>query len=82
VILLVRVAGKPPALAGRLEMRVTFYFADRRRADVSNRLKALEDALTHAGAYLDDSQIDVIHAERVVRRGQEECAVVLKEIAA
>ena len=69
-------------LAGRLEMRVTLYYANRRRTDTSNRLKALEDALTHAGAYHDDSQIDRHVVERVIRVGEEECVVTLREIAA
>lgn len=71
------------ALAGRLEMRVTLYFANRRRADIDNRLKAVFDACKHGGAYLDDSQIDVLFVERIVRRGgEEECAVVVREMAA
>lgn len=69
-------------LVGRIEMRVTLYFANRRRTDTSNRIKALEDALTHAGAYHDDSQIDRHVVERVIRAGVEECAVMLREIAA
>lgn len=44
-----------------LEMTVTINFRDRRRADLSNRLKALEDALVHAGLMKDDSQIKIIH---------------------
>lgn len=69
-------------LLGRLEMRVTLFYANRRRTDTSNRLKALEDALTHAGAYHDDSQIDRHLVERIIRHGAEECAVLLQEIAA
>jgi Holliday junction resolvase RusA-like endonuclease len=83
VILLTRSAMRgADALFGRLEMRLTLYFADRRRADISNRVKAIEDALTHANAYDDDSQIDRLIVERVVRSGNEECAVVLQEIGA
>ncbi len=70
------------ALAGRLELRVTLYYANRRRTDTSNRIKALEDALTHAGAYHDDSQIDRHIIERIIRSGDEQCAVTLVEIAA
>lgn len=70
------------AFAGRLEMQVTLYFANRRRADIDNRLKAVFDACTHGGAYHDDSQIDVLHVERVVRPGgEEECAVRIRELA-
>jgi crossover junction endodeoxyribonuclease RusA len=69
-------------LLGRLQLVAQFYFADRRVSDVSNRIKALEDALTHAGAYRDDSQIDDLHAMRIVGHGEERCEVTLTEIAA
>lgn len=45
----------------KLEMSVTINFRDRRRADLSNRIKSLEDALVHAGLLDDDSQFKVIH---------------------
>lgn len=86
VISIVRAAmrapeGRVPALEGRVELVVGFYQVNRQRQDISNRLKALEDALTHAGAYHDDSQIDRITAER--RYGSSaECVVELREIAA
>lgn len=70
-------------MAGRLSLAVTLYFANRRRTDIGNREKALSDALTHAGAFFDDSQIDEYHAIRVLRPGaEEECAVTVREIAA
>lgn len=69
-------------LLGRVQLVAAFHFADRRRSDVSNRVKALEDALTHAGAYRDDSQIDDLRAYRIVGHGEERCEVVLTEIAA
>jgi crossover junction endodeoxyribonuclease RusA len=70
-------------IAGRLEVSITLYFADRRPADIDNRLKAALDALAHGGAYFNDSQIDVLHVERVVRPGAaEECVVLVTEIPA
>lgn len=69
-------------LAGRLEVRSTYYFANRRRTDISNREKALLDALERAGAYHDDSQIDRHVIERVIRQGEESCSVTIQEIAA
>jgi len=69
-------------LAGRIAMDVTLYFANRRRADIDNRLKAIFDACTHAGAYHDDSQIDVLFVERVVRpKAEEEATVKVRELA-
>ena len=69
-------------LSGRLEVRSTYYFANRRRTDISNREKALLDALERAGAYHDDSQIDRHLIERVICPGDEQCAVTIREIAA
>lgn len=71
-----------PPLAGRIEMTLRLYFADRRRTDIDNRVKPLQDALTHARAYKDDSQIDRLIVERIFGRDVEECEVVLREIAA
>lgn len=68
-------------LAGRIEMTLRLYFRDRRRADIDNRIKPTQDALTHARAYHDDSQIDRLIVERVLGRVVESCEVTLREIA-
>ena len=52
-------------LTGRLAVLVELFPDSRRRMDVMNREKPLCDALTHAGVWLDDSQIDDF---RIVRR--------------
>lgn len=51
-------------LANPLKMVVMFYPSTNRRQDIMNREKLLSDALTSAGAWGDDSQIDDF---RVVR---------------
>lgn len=71
--------GQP--LLGRLEMVVMLFFANRRRTDVDNRVKPLQDALTHAGAYNDDSQIDELVVRRTIQSGPEACRVCLREIS-
>jgi len=48
----------------RLSLSVTLHFKDRRISDISNRIKALEDALVQAGLMNDDSQIDELHVFR------------------
>ena len=62
---------------GRLEVRIAVNPPDARRRDLDNVLKALLDALQHAGAYEDDSQIDRILIERftAVYRGQVDVTI-------
>lgn len=51
-------------LTGRLEVVIDVLPPDRRKRDLDNVLKALLDALAHAGTYEDDSQIDCLLVER------------------
>lgn len=53
-------------LRGKLGVRLVFHQPDRKRRDLDNLLKSTLDALTKAGLWLDDSQIDrldVSHGE-------------------
>ena len=61
----------------RLQMQVTLYPRDRRKQDIDNRIKALWDALTDAGVYEDDSQIDVLIVQRGEIRKGGGCLVLL-----
>lgn len=58
--------------SANLEMTIIINFATKHRADISNRVKALEDALVHAGLMEDDSQIKILHvyAGPVVKGGK------------
>ena len=51
-------------LTGRLRLVVECHVPDRRKRDLDNVLKALLDAMTHAGVYQDDCLIDDL---RVIR---------------
>lgn len=66
--------GKTPTRFGdaRLGLTVHLHFRDRRRQDLSNRIKALEDALVQAGLFDDDSQIDEEHIFRssIIKQGK------------
>jgi len=59
-------------LEGAVSVRVQAYPPDRRRRDTDNVVKALMDALTHAGLWADDYQVARLSVERgVVRPGGE-----------
>ncbi|HVM93905.1 MAG TPA: RusA family crossover junction endodeoxyribonuclease [Terriglobales bacterium] len=63
--------------AARLFMAVRLCMRDRRKSDLDNRLKALADALEHAGVFDNDEQIDELLILRgpIVKGG--ECYVML-----
>ena len=68
-------------LSGQVAMTVTLVPGDRRRRDIDNVLKPLLDALTHGGAWADDSQVKrlvVTMGEPVPKQGR--CMVNLMEI--
>ncbi len=69
-----------PTLLKRVRLIVGIYPATRARQDLDNRSKALQDALTHAGVFLDDEQIDELTLIRkeVVKGGK--VVVVITEI--
>lgn len=57
-------------LEGRLSVFVAIYPATRAKQDLDNRAKGLQDALTHAGVWNDDEQIDqLIMVRREVIKG-------------
>lgn len=49
---------------GRLHVVIVAHMPDKRRRDLDNLLKSTLDALTHAGVWADDSQIDSLTIER------------------
>lgn len=64
-------------LTGRVEVIMRLCPPDRRSRDVDNYSKAVLDALTHAGVWVDDSQVDRLVLERgpVVRGGRADVVV-------
>jgi len=67
-------------LTGRLSIAIGVFPKTQARNDIDNRIKPVLDALTLAGAWQDDSQIDYISVERcaVVKGGK--MIVVISQI--
>lgn len=65
------VGRRPSPTPDRVCIVVDVYPPDRRARDIDNLLKALLDALTNAGVWMDDEQVDRIVIERrdVVKGG-------------
>lgn len=59
-----RIRRRAPLL-GRLDVQFQAAPPDRRKRDLDNLLKAAQDALSHAGVWGDDGQIDRLFVERL-----------------
>ena len=49
-----------PAMTGRVKLTIELCAPDKRRRDIDNHVKAVQDALTHANIWGDDEQVDVL----------------------
>ena len=68
-------------LDGTLAVKVVLHAGDSRRWDIDNRIKALLDAMQHAGMFDDDFQINDLHVVRGENhRGAPSCVVEIAEI--
>jgi len=56
--------GPMDPLAGSLYVAIVLFPPDNRKRDLDNTQKALLDAITHSGVYVDDSQIDQLSIYR------------------
>jgi crossover junction endodeoxyribonuclease RusA len=64
----------------RLSVALYAYPPDKRRRDLDNLPKAVLDALTHAGVWADDEQIDALSIQRCDREKDGRIKVVITEI--
>ena len=62
-----------------VDFTVIIYPPDRRVRDLDNHLKSLQDSLTHAGVWVDDSQVRQLHVYRgeIVKGGK--CVVRIRK---
>lgn len=74
VIESVLLQGARKKLEGLLKVEIAVYVPDRRRRDTDNLLKSLFDSMTHAGVWIDDSQVDDHRIYRV-RNGNGELVI-------
>ena len=65
---------------GRLEVRIIVVPPDKRKRDLDNLIKAPLDAMQLAGAFVDDSQIDILHVERVASEKTGKLLVEVNEL--
>jgi len=68
-------------LRGRIHMKVALHAATRRKYDIDNPMKCLLDALTHAGVWEDDEQVDRLLIERGEKIKGGLAVVELEEVA-
>lgn len=70
-----------PTLSCRIGVSIVLHYPDNRRRDLDNSLKGLFDAMTHAGVWKDDSQIDCINVIRSSVAKPGYVSVRIKEIS-
>lgn len=71
----------PKGLCARLSVTCTVHPPDRRKRDLDNAWKAAGDALTEAGVWLDDFQIDALQLLRAAPVQGGKIVVDIQEIA-
>ena len=67
------------AYGGAVSLDVKFCVRDRRRWDIDNRLKALQDCLMSGGVIEDDSQIEELYVRRE-RTGEAGTYIILRAL--
>lgn len=68
--------GKNPVLTSTLELQIKFISGSRRKWDMDNRIKALQDCLQDAGVIEDDAQIDSLIVRREYGKTDETHIIV------
>ncbi len=69
-----------PVFKGRASLVITFYTNNRKRWDIDNRVKALQDCLNMAGVIGDDTQIDMLIVSRKHVQDPDHTSLTLSEV--
>ena len=56
--------GAPQGIQSKVALKIKLEPPDKRKRDIDNCCKALLDALTYSGVWIDDSQVDDLHIYR------------------
>ena len=75
-----RNGGVRKQIEGPVRMKVAIYWPDRRRRDLTNAVKSIEDGLNGI-AYEDDSQIAELVVTKAIDRDNPRAEVVVEEAA-
>ena len=67
-------------LTGRVMVDIALYAPTLRKYDIDNRVKSCLDALTHAGVWLDDEQVDQLSVMRCEKITGGKMLVQIREI--
>lgn len=67
-------------ISGRIRLLVDLYPPDRRRRDLDNHIKPLQDALTKCRIWEDDSQVDELKITRKDRVPGGQAVVTVEEV--
>lgn len=65
----------------RVAVNIELCPPDRRKFDIDNRIKAVFDALTAAGVWEDDSQVDELHVSRATAQGKSNAGVAVRIVS-
>lgn len=68
-----------PAFGGRIKEEITFFVKNKKRWDIDNRVKILQDCLAMSEIIKDDSQIDTLKVRRI-ESDCEETVIILRSM--
>lgn len=64
----------------RLSVSIDLHMPDSRIRDIDNTVKSVFDSLCHAGAFVDDSQVDILFVRRAPKEKGGRCVVRIAPI--